>query len=210
MSGTIFFKVWPERRCGTAAKLLLRHCLHAPPCPSLHIPAHPYSLPHPLLALSAVPTAYIFVPTRASALGLCFLLPHTVPRISNDDLRTHEGALSFCKKPPQGDTRDTRWPIRIESRLNFYWIRRRYTSYTQHSFTCTVCLFMIVSRSRLFNVRTMFDFVVRLLIFPGIKASTLASHSQNEWNSSQDLKIKHDLRLFTLQSILFVHNTTWS
>ena len=48
------------------------------------------------------------VPTRASALGLCFLLPHTVPRISNDDLRTHEGALSFCKKPPQDDTRDTR------------------------------------------------------------------------------------------------------
>ena len=25
----------------------------------------------------------VFVPTRASALGLCFLLPHTVPRISN-------------------------------------------------------------------------------------------------------------------------------
>ena len=158
------------------------------------------------------------VPTRASALGLCFLLPHTVPRISNDDLRTHEGALSFCKKPPQDDTRDTCWPIRIESRLNFYWIRRRYTSYTQHSFTCTVCLFMIVSRSRLFNVRTMFD--LRLCctfadldqnnFFPGIKASTLASHSQNEWNSSQDLKIKHDLCLFTLQSNLFVHNTTWS
>ena len=46
--------------------------------------------------------------------------------------------------------------------------------------------------------------------FPGIKASTLASHSQNEWNSSQDLKIEHDLCLFTLQSNLFVHNTTWS
>ena len=51
--------------------------------------------------------ALAIVPTRASALGLCFLLPHTVPRISNDDLRTHEGALSFCKKPPQDDTRDT-------------------------------------------------------------------------------------------------------
>jgi hypothetical protein len=62
---------------------------------------------------------------------------------------------------------------------------------------------------------TTFNLVIKIKTtsFLGLslsKASTLASHSQNEWNSSQDLKIKHDLCLFTLQSNLFVHNTTWS
>ena len=37
-----------------------RPSLPAPPCPSLHIPAYPYSLPHPLLALLALSSLPIY------------------------------------------------------------------------------------------------------------------------------------------------------
>ena len=75
----------------------------------------------------------------------------------------HTKVLSHAAKTSAGRYALTN-KDRVPAQFLLNQIRRRYTSYTQHSFTCTVCLFMIVSRSRLFNVRTMFDFVVRLLI----------------------------------------------
>ena len=78
----------------------------------------------------------------------------------------------MLQKPPQDDTR---WPIRIESRLNLYWIRRRYTHlhtafFHMHSLFIYGCFtFKAVQCSYYY----MFDFVIRLLILIKLTTSFL-------------------------------------